>query len=59
VTGEERDIQGELVELDEMPLTDVLGLDGNDTVLANSIRRITRAAGKPQDDTVAAFQNVI
>jgi FXSXX-COOH protein len=59
MTGEERDIQGQLVELDEMPLTEVLGLDGNDTVLANAIRRITQAAGRPHDDTVAAFQNVI
>jgi FXSXX-COOH protein len=59
MTGEEREIQGQLAELDEMPLTHVLSLDGNDTVLANSIRRITQAAGQSRDDTVAAFENHI
>jgi FXSXX-COOH protein len=59
MTAEEREIQGQLAELDELPLTDVLGLDGDDTVLANSLRRIIQAARQPQDDAVAAFQNYI
>lgn len=59
MTADERDIQGKMIDLEDAPLTEVLGLDGRDTVLANSLRRIVDTAGRQACDTVAAFQNAI
>lgn len=59
MAGEEREIPGKLVEIDEMPLVTVLSLDERDTVLANSLRRIAEAADQHDHDTIAAFQNMI
>jgi FXSXX-COOH protein len=56
VSGSEPDIEASLVAIDGMPLTQVMLLDEDDTVLANSIRRIRDAAGRLPQETVAAFQ---
>jgi FXSXX-COOH protein len=55
----EPEIEGNLAELNEMPLAQVLLLDDRDTVLANSLRRIVDGAGRRAADTVAAFNNYI
>ncbi|MDG4833524.1 hypothetical protein O7627_30075 [Solwaraspora sp. WMMD1047] len=53
------DVEGHLVDLDLIPLAQVLDLDENDSVLANSIRRVIDAAQRQPQDTVAAFNNYI
>jgi FXSXX-COOH protein len=53
------DVEGHLVDLDAIPLAQVLGLDEDDSVLANSIRRVIDAAQRQPQDTVAAFNNYI
>jgi FXSXX-COOH protein len=51
------DVEGHLVDLDDLPLGQVLTLPEDDSVLANSIRRVLDAARRHPADTVAAFNN--
>lgn len=53
------DVEGHLVDLDDIPLAEVLVLDENESVLANSIRRVIDAAQRHPEDIVAAFNNYI
>lgn len=53
------DVEGQLVDLDDLPLAQVLLLDEDESVLANSIRRVIDAAQRHPRDTVAAFNNYI
>jgi FXSXX-COOH protein len=55
----EPDVEGQLPDLDEIPLAQLLVLDEDDSVLANSIRRVLDAARRHPQDTVAAFNNYV
>jgi hypothetical protein len=59
MSNPEPDIEGTLVEVDEMLLAQVLIADETDTVLANSLRRIVDGAHQQPQDTIAAFDNSI
>lgn len=53
------DVEEHLDGLDGIPLAQVLVLDENDSVLANSIRRVIDAVERHPQDTVAAFNNYV
>jgi len=51
------DVEGDLRDLDDIPLAQVLLPDEQKSVLANSIRRVIDAAQRHPWDTVAEFNN--